>query len=918
MLGLTLRKEFQGRRMKGTAIELTNRNQTGATQIAALDFLRITYPSGDVLKAVEAVGPERGRPLVLIGGRGQGKSHVMGVLYHALTDDSTTQTWLREWGERLSNPKIASIPLRSGMHVITESLHRQSYKFLWDVLLDQHPHGDWARGKWEGLGDRRTDVFPHKILMELLEKQPTALILDEYQTWYDGLTNTKQYPWKNWAFNFIQNLSEIAKGFPSRLVLVVSVRNGDTDAFRQIHRVNPALVDFKGPHAKRDRQRLLLHRLFDNRTQVTPSNIRDAIRAHVEEYLRLLDIPQDEHDGVWRDFVESWPYAPHMTKLLEDQVLVATYAQETRDLIKILADLFKRHGDQTPIITAADFRLDDEQSGIMSLLDSVANQHHVNLREKAQRNLEAVLSAVKYPDADVPHLSEIVGGLWVRSLAVGNLAGADPATLHVDITRDKPVDDNTFQVEIDIIVENSFNIHRDGARLVFKEEENPQAKLMASARNDKLFQEDEGQDQLAREIRYVVGGGDNVAKSFRVVVLPRDYLRDPWGPLDESEHPDRWDDRIPLLLLPAEPERLDEQLGKWLKDHLHSGRNTVRFLVPQAGSINAFHDRNLIVLARAVYLASVWKTKNRDYRGLHRRYQGELRGALKNRFDRFAVLETWDFQDPKKCEFHCVAHRAQGDKIPEAVDKHVRENLFVPEDFEEFVLAAAGENKTVGELLKELREPRPNNDACIPWLGETLAKEKLVRLCAKGKIAINLRGQTYLQVDDSESEDSAWRRMRGRLGTGKHLDETHILLPQAVPQTGGVPTGGLFGGGTGATGGEGEVGTGNGGGVDAAGGDTDTGGETGDGAGDTGAGSGGAGGGDIFGGDSTFVPHSTPPNSGLMLLAKTQDEWGITPGTQVQELSIKVDSLTGAQLKRLLKALPDGMTYGLSLEMEED
>jgi hypothetical protein len=902
MLGLTLRKEFQGHRLKGTAIELTNKNNTGATQVAAEEFLQITYPSGDVLKSLEAIGPQEGRPLVLIGGRGQGKSHLMGALYHALTDDSATQAWLQEWGERLSNPKVAGIPLRSGMHVITESLHRQDYKFLWDLLLEQHPNGEWARGKWEGLGDLKTDVFPHSILMDLFEKQPTALILDEYQTWYDGLTNTKQYPWRTWAFNFIQNLSEIAKEFPDRLVLVVSVRNGDTDAFRQIHRVNPALVDFKGPHAKRDRQRLLLHRLFDNRMQVAPDNIREAVDAHVNEYLRLLDVPQDKHDQVWHEFVEAWPYAPHMTKLLEDQVLVATYAQETRDLIKILADLFKRHGNKTPIMTAADFRLDDEQSGIMSLLDSVANQHHVNLREKAQRNLEAVQSAVKHPHTDVPHLSEIVGGLWVRSLAVGNLAGAEPETLHVDITRDKPVDDNAFQVELDIIVENSFNIHRDGTRLVFKEEENPQAKLIASARNDKLFQEGEGLDQLAREIRYVVGGGDEVAKSYHVVVLPREYIGDPWGPLDESDHPKRWDDRIPILLLPEVPEKLGEQLGTWLKDHLQSGRNTVRFLIPQAGAPNAFLDRDLVVLARAVFLASVWKTKNTDYRGLHRKYQSELRVALKTRFDRFAILETWDYQDPKSCTFSCVALQAQGDKIPEAIDKHVRENLFVPEDFEDLVLAAAAENKTVSELLKELREPRPGHASCIPWLGETLAKEKLVRLCAKGKIAINLRGQSYLQINDGESEDNAWKRMRGRLSTGKHLDETHILLPQAVPQTGGLPPDGLFGGDGASLVGDG--------GNSNTGGDATADGGSGD---DVNTG-GGSDSGQIFDADPTYVPRSATPNSGLMLLARIQDDWGITPGTQVQELTLKVESLTGAQLKQILKALPDGMTYGLSLE----
>ena len=41
MLGLELRKEFKGRRLKGTAIELTNKNKTGAKQ----DRLRTLPPS---------------------------------------------------------------------------------------------------------------------------------------------------------------------------------------------------------------------------------------------------------------------------------------------------------------------------------------------------------------------------------------------------------------------------------------------------------------------------------------------------------------------------------------------------------------------------------------------------------------------------------------------------------------------------------------------------------------------------------------------------------------------------------------------------------------------------------------------------------------------------------------------------------
>ena len=37
------------------------------------------------------------------------------------------------------------------------------------------------------------------------------------------------------------------------------------------------------------------------------------------------------------------------------------------------------------------------------------------------------------------------------------------------------------------VVENSFNIHQEGTKLLFREEKNPRAKLMAYERNDKLF-----------------------------------------------------------------------------------------------------------------------------------------------------------------------------------------------------------------------------------------------------------------------------------------------------------------------------------------------------------------------------------------------------------------------------------------------
>ncbi len=373
MLGLQLRDEFKGRRLKGTAIELSNEANTGATQISASEFLDITYPTRDLLKAIEAAGPGQGRPIVVIGERGLGKSHLLAALFHAVSNSAATSAWLKYWAGILEEPKIGELPLRSNMLVIGESLHRQRYKYLWDILFDRHPHGKYIRGKWEGMGAAKTDIPSDELILELLRNKPVVLLLDEFQTWYDGLTNTKQYPWKNWAFNFIQILSEIAKEHPDLLVLVVSVRNGASDAYQQIHRVNPVAIDFKAggspERMQQDRRRMLLHRLFQNRLQISESAIVDLESRHTAEYLRLLDVPPSEHDRKRREFIDCWPFSPNLLQLLEDQVLIATDAQETRDLIRILASLFKAQGESVPVLTAADFRLDDDASGIGALLE---------------------------------------------------------------------------------------------------------------------------------------------------------------------------------------------------------------------------------------------------------------------------------------------------------------------------------------------------------------------------------------------------------------------------------------------------------------------------------------------------------------------------------------------------------------------
>ena len=249
--------------------------------------------------------------------------------------------------------------------------------------------------------------------------------------------------------------------------------------------------------------------------------------------------------------------------------------------------------------------------------------------------------------------------------------------------------------------------------------------------------------------------------------------------------------------------------------------------------------------------------------------------------------------------------REQGAKIPEAIEAALSTDLFVPEDFEALVLDAASEIAFLGKLLRELQEPRPGGQDCIPWLGETMMKERILRMCARGKIAINLRGMEYLQTQTGEDEDAAWRRLKPKLSfTGRQLDEIRLLQPSAVPSTGGAtppdpisPAGGLFGGGS--VNPAADTGTNS----DPESGSTDT----------DQAPEGG-----IFGGSASgaAVTLSNPATSPLNLIGKLES-WGVGPATPVKEITLKLDAATGAQIKELLRKLPDGLTYELSLNKED-
>jgi hypothetical protein len=114
-LNLKLRDEFLGSQMPGTAIALRRPDNTGAAQRDADYILSITYPTADVQTALRAVSSARARrPVVLMGDRGCGKSHIMAVMHHAIQSPERVEAWAREWWHRLDSDVLSGLTLERG------------------------------------------------------------------------------------------------------------------------------------------------------------------------------------------------------------------------------------------------------------------------------------------------------------------------------------------------------------------------------------------------------------------------------------------------------------------------------------------------------------------------------------------------------------------------------------------------------------------------------------------------------------------------------------------------------------------------------------------------------------------------------------------------------------------------------------
>ena len=288
---------------------------------------------------------------------GGGKTHTLIALYHKCS----------EWGAK---------PVVLVGTEIDPSKHT-----LWGLIEEQ------LTGKIARLSER----IPHggEALRSILEEQkcPILILIDEllqYITKADGI-NVNKTTLATQTIAFIQELSEAVSTLPNVCVVVTlpSSSNEQLDNARdaeldeKLKKIAGRSLDMMTPISDNDVPRIIRQRLFSN----SDKQIRERAEKVVQDFVDYCDeqnlIPEGKQPSQYRDeFMESYPFLPHVIDVLYHRWGTITRFQRTRGVLRLLSRVINSmKTSDKDFITLADFDLSNDaiRGELVDLLDPQFN-----------------------------------------------------------------------------------------------------------------------------------------------------------------------------------------------------------------------------------------------------------------------------------------------------------------------------------------------------------------------------------------------------------------------------------------------------------------------------------------------------------------------------------------------------------------
>jgi hypothetical protein len=339
-------------------------------------------------------------------------------------------------------------------------------------------------------------------------------------------------------------------------------------------------------------------------------------------------------------------------------------------------------------------------------------------------------------------MERALASLYVRSLSMGRQRGATREQIQADLSVSQKLDDNAFRDQWENIRENSYNVHEKQGLYFFDIPENARTKVLAHARNAKLFEQGQDIEKIMAMVEYTFAPKMSADRDrFRWTVLGKQWRDYPFrAGTFKGKHPSQdLGDGQPCYVFIPEP--LDNgnrklHLSRLLADHIHRYKNLVRIVMPDR---NIFEDKEILLYARALYFADQWKGE-KEYQDIATAFTAKLEEALGNAFKRVLILERWDNTNHHNVQFAEIPIEGKPHLAFAAVDDVITQSYFSIDEFNAYIEASVQSNHLEKQKLSFLRsileEPSPFPKAVIPWTNPTHIFEVILRGIQDGKYAL--------------------------------------------------------------------------------------------------------------------------------------------------------------------------------------
>jgi len=494
-------------------------------------LFRVTYISSALKRALERVnekltGVSNQGAVLIVGPYGAGKTHGLITLYHIFKEPQIAKDWLRNW-------KI-NIALPSSTKTCIISSRIYDVDFLWEPIFSKLGRRDILS---------KIKRFPTvDQIEEIVGDETCAIFIDEIENWYGSFDPEKQADLIERNETFLEHLFEVAND-PNRKLLVFVTFLEEKEGLKKIfNRTKPVRIDVS---TTEDREKIVLHRLFENPDQKDLDKVEEVIQGYVDKYSEPIKI---ENPFKFKQrMIETYPFHPLVLESLTQIYEAAAERQDIRGMMNVLADMVRDNYDKKDLLLICD------------LDENVFRGIDLRLVEKYNYDLERV--------KDISYGREILKSILIFTLNDKTIGATESDILLSVFSPTQGQTLNALIMDLENIYGKPHYLHKEGDFYQFRHDLNIFALLEKEKKN---ITDDDIKNKIAEitkrdvfENRVFIYGFEDIPDDSKIKMV---VSLEPWG----------------------ENDRLKEKLANFYQGK--NWQNTYIIILPESTSILSSYE----------------------------------------------------------------------------------------------------------------------------------------------------------------------------------------------------------------------------------------------------------------------------------------------------------------------------------------